>query len=82
MSDYEKVVGRISTLRTAGSKLAFIDLLDHSNNERLQVVVNNGQLEGYDSSVNRVKPFSKFVQRGDVICLYNQIFSLQNADRI
>lgn len=69
-------------MRTSGSKLAFIDLLDHSSNERLQIVVNNGQLAGYDASVNHVKPFTKLIQRGDIICSYYLKLLPSNSDHI
>lgn len=67
----EQVSGRISSARTAGSKLVFIDILDHAEDERLQVVVNNGQLEDHDRSVNRVKAFGRLIRRGDIICQHD-----------
>lgn len=79
-SNVEEVVGRVSSIRTAGSKLAFIDLVDHSNNERLQIVVNNGQLEGQYSSVNHVKAFTKLIRRGDTVCTYEPKLSAGGTD--
>lgn len=70
VSDIGEVTGRVASVRTAGSKLAFVDLLDHSDDERLQIVVNNGQLDACDPLVNHVKAFTKLIQRGDIVCAY------------
>ncbi|KAK6377742.1 mitochondrial lysine-tRNA synthetase [Lithohypha guttulata] len=62
------VSGRIQAIRSAGTKLLFIDIVDQPG-AKLQVVVDANKLYigGMSESPNPVKAFRKLIQRGDTI---------------
>lgn len=60
--------GRIRSIRSSGSKLLFIDIVDNPQH-KLQIMINATALLQSDSMFdpNRVKAFGKLVQVGDII---------------
>lgn len=62
------VMGRIKSVRSAGSKLLFVDVSDESEC-KLQVMVNAAALEHVEtgSGKSSVKAFRKLIQVGDLI---------------
>lgn len=57
-------VGRVYSIRTAGSKLMFLDIVQDGS--RLQVICNIGKLDGSQHIVP-FKLFRRVVKRGDII---------------
>lgn len=61
------IPGRVRTVRTAGSKLVFVDLED--DGRIVQVVCNLGVLQDAGLTQDQFKAFKHVVRKGDWYCV-------------
>lgn len=67
--DLIQVFGRVSSIRTSGSKLVFLDLVEDQT--KLQVVLSLSALESRGVSKDEFRQLSSLTRRGDWICKIN-----------
>jgi lysyl-tRNA synthetase, class II len=59
--------GRVLSVRTAGKKLVFLDLVQ--DGQVLQAICNLGNIESLSSETVPFRTFSHIVRRGDTVCM-------------
>ena len=63
-----KMVGRVYSSRIAGSKLAFLDVLQ--DGYKVQGICNLGRLKAHGVAADSFKEFCNLARRGDIICTH------------
>ncbi len=62
------LLGRINAIRTASSKLVFVDVIQ--NGHQIQVLCDYSQLSSTGVTLQEFKDFYKNLNRGDIISRY------------
>lgn len=65
------VIGRVTSLRVAGRKLVFLDILQDGH--IMQIICKASTLDAFaGTSAQAFQRFYHLVRRGDIICKYHQ----------